>query len=304
VTWCKGQLISPRAMTRYADDFVVFCEEEADAQAVLATLTTWLGARGLTLSPTKTRIRHLAQGFDFLGFNIRRYRAPRTTKTGWKLLIKPSPNAIQKLKTRLRQEWRTVRGQPPRIVNRHLNPLIRGWANYFRTGVASKSFQTLDHWMFTRQICHVKRLHRNKSWQWLKTHYWGKFNPDRHDRWVFGDIQSGHYLLKFQWFSIQRHCMVKGAASPDDPSLRDYWIQRTAQQVKRLPPALRSFAQRQWRVCYHCGESLFNGEEIHAHHLIPLAEGGTDDHTNIVLVHLYCHQQLHSQLSTPTRRLS
>lgn len=299
----KGEIISPRALTRYADDFVVFCETQDDAQAVIATLTTWLGQRGLALSTTKTHIRHLAQGFDFLGFHIRHYRTPQTARTGWKLLIKPSQASVKKFKDRLRQEWRSCQGQPPTTIIRRLNPLLRGWANYFRTSVATETFHTLDQWLLTRQIRHVKRCHANQPWRWLKTRYWGNLNPDRHDRWVFGDVRTGQYLLKLQWFPIQRHCLVKGTASPDDPALRTYWAQREAQKIKQLPHALRPLAQRQWRVCPHCGESLFNGEEIHRHHLIPLAEGGKDDHTNLILVHLYCHQQLHAQLRQRTTLL-
>ena len=85
-----GQLSGKRAVVRYADDFVCFCETKEDAEQVQETLTAWLKERGLTLSAEKTRIVHLTEGFNFLGFNIRHYRTPQTTKTGWKLLIKPS----------------------------------------------------------------------------------------------------------------------------------------------------------------------------------------------------------------------
>lgn len=65
-----GELISKRGLVKYADDFVVFCESEEDAQAVIARLSEWLGARGLALSPEKTSIRHITEGFDFLGFDV------------------------------------------------------------------------------------------------------------------------------------------------------------------------------------------------------------------------------------------
>ena len=84
----RGQLIGKRAVVRYADDFVCFCETKADAERVQSILTEWLKERGLTLSQEKTRIVHLTEGFDFLGFNIRHYPAPQTSRTGWKLLIK------------------------------------------------------------------------------------------------------------------------------------------------------------------------------------------------------------------------
>lgn len=290
-----GELISKRGLVKYADDFVVFCESEEDAETVLTLLSAWLGTKGLALSPEKTSIRHITEGFDFLGFNVRQYAMPHTTRTGWKLLIKPSRQSVAKLKEKLRQEWVALRGHNPDEVVRRLNPVIRGWANYFRTGVSSKIFSDLDSWMFTRQVLYAKQRHRNKPWPWIRAQYWGKFNPQSDSRWVFGDSRSGYYLLRFAAVSIRRHIMVKGASSPDDPALTLYWQQRNARKAADLPHMYQPFAHRQHNLCYHCGDSLFNGEEIHRHHLIPLEDGGEDHFSNLVFVHLFCHQQLHAQ---------
>jgi RNA-directed DNA polymerase len=84
----RGQLIGKRAVVRYADDFVCFSETREDAEQVQKILVEWLAERGLTLSEEKTRIVHLTEGFDFLGFSVRHYPAPQTSRTGWKLLIK------------------------------------------------------------------------------------------------------------------------------------------------------------------------------------------------------------------------
>ncbi len=80
---------------RYADDLVCFCETKEDAQQVQEILRAWLKERGLALSPEKTKIVHLSEGFNFLGFNIRHYQAPLTSRTGWKVLIKPSKEAVK-----------------------------------------------------------------------------------------------------------------------------------------------------------------------------------------------------------------
>src|ERR1700682_4906574 len=91
----QGTSIGKRAVVRYADDFVVFCETEEDALEVKdRILPVWLAERGLALSPEKTRIVHLTEGFDFLSFNIRHDATPLTTRTGWKLLIKPSKKEV------------------------------------------------------------------------------------------------------------------------------------------------------------------------------------------------------------------
>src|SRR5205807_100992 len=93
----RGQLRGKRAVVRYADDFVCFCETKEDAKRVQDILAQWLKPRGLTLSPEKTRIVHLTEGFDFLGFHVRHYPAPQTARSGWKLLIKPSKQSVQEI---------------------------------------------------------------------------------------------------------------------------------------------------------------------------------------------------------------
>ncbi|MGB8898278.1 MAG: reverse transcriptase domain-containing protein [Methylocella sp.] len=101
----RGDNVGKRCLVRYADDFVVFCETENDARKAKAEVSAWLATRGLRLSEAKTRIAHLSEGFDFLGYNVRQYPAP-TTRAGLKLLIKPSRKSMKKLKIRLIQEWR------------------------------------------------------------------------------------------------------------------------------------------------------------------------------------------------------
>jgi RNA-directed DNA polymerase len=292
----QGAICGERALVRYADDFVVFCQSQADAQRVREVLLpAWLAERGLSLSGEKTRIVHLTEGFDFLGWNIRHYPAPTTSRSGFKLLIKPSKQAVQALRDRLRAAWRELRGHNARSVIRNLNPLIRGWANYHRTGVASRTFTCLDKWMHLRAVRHVRRLHRNKPAYWLKERYWGKLNPEREDRWVFGDKRSGAYLLKFSWFPVVRHHLVRGRASPDDPTLRDYWWARRKVHHRHLSLSDVMLAEAQdWR-CPVCGMDLLNGEELHRHHRLPRTQGGSDARSNRELLHLYCHQQRHAR---------
>ncbi|MDQ3685705.1 MAG: reverse transcriptase domain-containing protein [Acidobacteriota bacterium] len=218
----RGETCGKRAVVRYADDFVVFCESREDAEKSVSILTEWLKGRGLTLSPEKTRIVHLSEGFDFLGFNVRHYEAKQTSRSGWKLLIKPSKKSVQKIRDKLRDKWLLMKGQNVKTVIGHLNPVIRGWANYFRIGVASEIFGSLDNWMFQREIRHIRRTHPTKPWYWRQARYFGRLNLDRDDNWVFGDKHTGMHLQKFVWFPIERHILVQGDASPDDPSLRDF----------------------------------------------------------------------------------
>ncbi len=90
-----------------------------------------------------------------------------------------------------------------------------------------------------------------------------------------------------------RHILVKGNSSPDDPSLKEYWQQRNLAKAKNHTKSIQKIAQKQGCVCPICGDSLFNGEEIHKHHEIPRIDGGKHTYSNFQLVHLYCHQQIH-----------
>ena len=290
----RGQLIGKRAVVRYADDFVCFCETREDAEQVQKILVEWLKERGLTLSEEKTRIVHLTEGFDFLGFNIRHYPAPQTSRTGWKLLIKPSKESIQDVQKKLKELWRKVQGTNAQTVVGQLNPVIRGWANYFRTAVAKEIFSGLDRWMFYKADRHARRKHPKKSKDWRHQRYWGRFHLDRADPWVFGDKQTGAYLLKFSWFPIERHTLVKGRSSPDDPALRDYWEKRQAAKAKDLTFSKQKLAKRQKGRCPECGESLFNDEELQVHHRLAKSQGGKDIYSNLALVHLLCHQHIHA----------
>ncbi len=301
VKYDSGGLRGHRAVVRYADDFVVFCESSADAKAVIETLKGWLAVRGLTLSEEKTRIVHLTEGFDFLGWNVRHYPVT-TTRTGYKLLIKPSNGAVKEIKAKLRPEWRRLRGSNVDAVIGILNPIVRGWARYHRAAASSRVFHALDAWMFLREQRFARSRHPNKSASWRTQRYWGRLNTYRQDHWVFGDKKSGHFLLKFGWFRIQRHVLVRGRSSPDDSRLRDYWAQRSAAKSNDLPPSRQKIARNQNHVCPLCGESIHNGEEIHEHHI------HGREHGDIILVHLYCHQQIHSHpkraITPPACRLA
>jgi len=292
----KGEIAGERAVVRYADDFVVFCESQEDAARVKdVLLPPWLAERGLSLSEEKTRVVHLTQGFDFLGFNVKHYHAPQTAKTGFKLLIKPSKKAVTRKRQELREVWLGLNGHPINSVLGKLNPIIRGWANYYRTVVSSRVFRVMDRWMHLRAVRYAKRTHPKKPWKWQRSRYWGKLNKEREDNWVFGNKRTVAYLLKFSWFKIERHVLVKGRASPDDPDLKAYWLTRKKVNHRNLSDSDAKIADRQDWVCPVCGDYLNNGEELQRHHKQPRGEGGADVYANLELVHLYCHQQRHAK---------
>jgi RNA-directed DNA polymerase len=286
----RGEIRGKRAVVRYADDFVVFCESKKDAEEAKEALRGWLGKRGLKLSEEKTRIVHPTEGFDFLSYNVRHYR-DFSRNTCYKLIIKPSKDAVHHIREKLRKEWVRLKGKPVAAIIETLNPIIRGWANYHRVVVASKTFRGMDDWMFKKECRYVNYRHPNKPYYWKRSRYWGRMNKGRKDNWVFGDKHTGFYILKFSWIKIERHVMVKGGASPDDPSLQEYWKEREKAKAKELVPSQSKLAKNQDGMCNLCGESLFNGEELEKDHITPRGQGGDDSDDNKQLLHLYCHQQ-------------
>jgi RNA-directed DNA polymerase len=290
----KGHAIGKRAIVRYADDFLIFCESKQDAEQVQKVIAQWLLERGLILSEEKTKIVHLQEGFNFLGFNVRQYPLINA-KAGKKLLIKPSKESVQRLRDKLKAEWHLFNGQEVDRIIQKLNPIIRGWANYFRVGVASKVFKKIDSWMYVRQFHYAKRMHPKKSLKWRQERYWDMLNLDRGDQWVFGNTRTGRHLLKFSWFPIERHILVKGNSSPDDAQLKGYWQERERAKIKDLKFSKQRLAYKQNGLCRVCRQSLFNGEEIHVHHKVPRSQRENNHYSNLELVHLFCHQQVHAK---------
>jgi RNA-directed DNA polymerase len=212
-------------VVRYADDVLALCVSREQAEEVKARLAIWLAPRGLAFNEDKTQIVHLDEGCDFLGFNVRRYQG--------KLLIKPSKAAVQRHRKRFAAEMLALRGANAEAVTARLNPIIRGWSTYYRGVVSSKEFSKLDSYVWKLTYKWAKYGHSNKSKHWVVNRYFGSFNKSRRDRWVFGDRSSGIYLLKHSWTKIVRHQLVPGRASPDDPTLAEYWAKR---QQRKTPP--------------------------------------------------------------------
>lgn len=173
-------------VVRYADDLVAICTSREQADAVKEQLAEWLQPRGLTFNDDKTRIVDVEEGFDFLGFNIRRY-------PNGKLLIKPSKAAVQRIRSRLAAEVKALHGANAEAVITRLNPVIRGWAAYYRGGVSKEIFSALDHYMWRLTYRWALRTHPNKSKRWVMARYFDAFHPSR--RGPLGVRRPGHRPL-------------------------------------------------------------------------------------------------------------
>lgn len=222
-----GRVRGSRVLVRFADDFVVLCSSLREARRTLHEINAWLRSKGLKIAQDKTRIVHVDDGFDFLGVNVKHYKTNALKKTRGKvLLMQPSKGSLVDLKRRLKQEWHSLRGKPPRTVVYRLNPIIRGWANYFKYYVSTNALRSLSHWTHKKTWRHATRSHPNKGLRWVYNNYFGHFISSQKDRWVYGDKQSGDHLRKFTWTNRQRHTIVKGRHSVYDPGLKTYWAKR------------------------------------------------------------------------------
>jgi RNA-directed DNA polymerase len=241
----------------YADDLLALCHTRQQAEQVKARLAAWLSPRGLAFNEDKTRIVHLDQGCDFLGFNIRRHRG--------KLLTKPSQAALRRVRERLTVEMLALRGANAEAVIARLNPIIKGWAAYYRIGVSKRAFASLDDHLWRLTYKWARHSHPNRPKRWVTSRYFGGFNPSRQDRWVLGDRGSGRYLAKFAWTPIVRHRMVPGTASVDDPALADFWSKRRRRSNPPLASTTLRLLQAQDGRCPLCGTLLLHADQQPQH---------------------------------------
>ncbi len=237
----------------YADDFVALCHSREEAETVRARLGAWLKERGLSLNMEKTRIGRISDGFDFLSFSIRRYH----TRRGTKVLTRPSRDAMRKIRRRITEELRALRGASPIEVINKMNPIIRGQANYFRPGASKKAYQALDSHLWQNLYKWARRRHPKKGRKWVVARYFGPYNPNRRNRWVYGDRETGAYLHQYAWTKIVRHVPVTGRNSPYDPALAQYWAdRRRKQKPPQLAPSWQHALRDQAGQCPLCREPL------------------------------------------------
>lgn len=147
-------------LIRYADDFVVLVTgEREDAETLRREVAEVLAPIGLRLSPEKTRVVHIDEGFDFLGFNIRRMRKRGSHKRY--VYTRPSLKAIAAIKDRVRtMTYRHTLHHDPGYLMEYLGRVLRGWANYFRHGVSKRIFNAIDSYAWERITYWLRQKHR------------------------------------------------------------------------------------------------------------------------------------------------
>jgi RNA-directed DNA polymerase len=286
------------AVIRYADDFVVLHEDLGVVQRSQEVIADWLKGMGLELKPSKTSISHTLQehegkvGFDFLGFTVRQFRVGqhhtarngRGQPLGFKTLIKPSKAKTKVHHRRLKEMIRRRRTATQKELIARLNPVIRGWANYFRTAVSTAAFSKLDDRLYSNLRHWARRRHPGRPARWIAARYW------RLPRWDFGTKEA--VLTKHAQTRIVRHVKVRGRKSPFDGDW-PYWASRWGYYPDVNPALARMLKEQQGR-CVYCQRFFRPGDDlIERHHKD--GDRTNNRRSNFELLHRHCHDAAHRQ---------
>lgn len=291
------------SIIRYADDFVILHEDLTVVQRCQEVISNWLKSMGLELKPSKTRLTHTLEevnkerpGFDFLGFHIQQYKTGKYTSgkakgklLGFKTIITPSKESQKKHYRQVAKVIEKSRGLSQAVLIKRLNPIIRGWCNYFSTVVSQKIFEKLWHLTVYKLIKWGVKRHRNKGKKWVSSKY---FLLVGGDKWTFATKQEGKSPMRLRKHSetpIVRHVKVKGDSSPYDGNLI-YWSTRMGHNPE-MPKRTASLLKKQKGKCAHCELFFKDGDLLETDHIIPKSLGGKDSYQNWQLLHRHCHDE-------------
>lgn len=197
----------------YADDFIITANNEEILHQVKEDIEEFLQERGLELSESKTLITHINEGFDFLGWNFRKFKT--------KLIIAPSKKSVKNICKKISETVRKNLMQKQEMLIKQLNALIRGWCNYHKTSCAKKAFQTIDKHTFYALWKWAKRRHSTKSKHWRKERY---FHQEGSRDWIFGTEKVK--LVFASDTKIKRHRLIKFEANPYLRKYGEYYSKR------------------------------------------------------------------------------
>jgi RNA-directed DNA polymerase len=295
------RLYPTATIVRYADDFVILCANEQILVQVREEVERWLSTIGLRLKPSKTRTTHTfhdyngeTKGFDFLGFTICQHPVGKYQtytyrgKPGFKTLIQPSLNGEQRHLAKLKTNILACKAKTQGWLITTLNPQITGWANYYRTSVAKRTFARVDRHLDHRLTLWSRQRHPHHGYTWCRRRYW---RPDKGNS-RFSDGRS--HLRAHADTPIRRHIKVQGNRSPFDGDWL-YWGTRLGKDPTK-PDYFTALLKTQQGRCKYCGAPFMTQDIIEVHH----KNGNHHDNyrRNLELLHGHCHDQLHAAFAT------
>lgn len=292
----KNQLVR---LVKYADDFIITGNsKELLENKVKPSVEQFLSVRGLTLSKEKTRITHIEEGFDFLGFNLRKYNE--------KLIIKPAKSNVKEVRAKIKEIIKKSGHLRNADLIWQLNPVIRGWANYYRHACSSKVFSHLDHYMWRELWQRERKKHGKKSNKWITEKYFKATSNNQRN--FYGITRQGKEvrLQKFKEVTIERHVKVRKEANPYDPAFADYFKKRQKKSHSQLvySELTRKLWVKQKGICPLCKEDITKQTGWHQHHITHRRDGGKNTLMNLVLIHPICHEHWHQRYNESNTGLS
>ena len=163
-------------LVRYADDFVVMLTGTKEhVEALREEVQAVIAPMGLRLSEQKTLVTHIDEGFDFLGFHIQRKRQEGSMRRT--IYTYPSKTALAAIKAKVRALTQGNTNQTLANLLSRLNPVLRGWANYFRHGVSARTFSYLNAFSWRRVVNWLRHKHPRASWKWLRRRHLPRWRP-------------------------------------------------------------------------------------------------------------------------------
>lgn len=275
---------------RYADDFIISGKsKELLEENVLPLVKSFLAERGLTLSEEKTVITHITDGFDFLGQHVRRF--------GRKLIIRPAKKNVKQFLSKIRETIEGNRTVPAWVLISLLNPIIIGWANYHQHVASAETFNYVDNQIWRKIWQWCRRRHPGKGRRWIFRKYHTTIKMC-HGRFYGVDPEGRKYVLsRASDIHINRYIKIKGAANPYDPEWDTYFERRLDYSWKKSHQGQKRILaiwKRQGSRCPLCEQPINRDTGWNVHHLLKKSLGGSDDVSNLVLLHPNCHRQLHS----------
>lgn len=301
----KKMFQSPR-LIRYADDFVILCEELEPIIKCKKLVENWLNKNGLELKSNKTRIAHTIEqlnseqaGFQFLGFEIRQFKVGKhhSGKTsgkkplGYKTIIRPSPDNVKAHYKNLNQWCDKMKAINAAALIKQLNPIIRGWCNYQSPWHSKKTFSKVKNLMWYRLWRWSKRRHPKKNRKWIAKKYFGGSK-----QWSFVSRKGENeleLLCHTDFPASVKWVKVEGCRTPYDGD-ELYWSKRTGDNYLTIDPQKSRLLKRQKGKCALCGLNFKPEDQIEKHHITKRSKGGNNADKNLLLVHLHCHDQIHS----------
>ncbi|AGK96615.1 group II intron reverse transcriptase/maturase [Clostridium pasteurianum] len=273
----RFQIANKVYLVRYADDFIVTAATKEIAEEAKELIREFLQTRGLELSEEKTKITHINDGFDMLGWTFRKWNE--------KLIVKPSKKSVDNFVASL-SETILKRGKAwkQEVLIEKLNQQIRGWTNYHQSVCASEAFAHTDYILYELLWRWAKRRHPHKGKWWVSTNYWHKKG---NRNWVFSTDTKE--LLRVDHIPIVRHTKVRMNANPyfDTQYFND---RKFNNGMKRLSGRFKLVWKNQSGCCYHCGMPMEISDDREIFFKVRKSIGGKDEVPNMAYVHKHCQQ--------------